>query len=388
MSFIQDYKTYTEPLEVPELFHVWCALVALSSAAQRKVWLDYDGLFQVSPNLYVCLVAPPGKCGKDTAMNKVREILDNIPGIRTKSDSITKEKIFAYMQEITTQFPLEGHKLRAVVHSSLTIFASEMSLLIKKGDKDFVSALNALYNTIPVLRHSTKHNSESIIVKPFLTILAGTTPDWLNANIQEDLLEGGLSARMIPVYSNTPKPPNYRPTVTEEGRAALGRILKRLEEIVQIGGEFSLAPRTWDLYKVWYEEHHRKEPSNKHLAGYHWRKRTHLLKLSMLYSLAESNKLVVEPDHLDLALATLAITEPVIEQAYARVGQNPLSPIAQDILDSIRSKGRISVAELVRQNYHRLDERGLKEVVSVLCQMGFVKVEPTPEGVFIVSKPK
>jgi len=385
-NFLEDYKTYTEPLESPEIFQVWCALVALSAAAQRKVWLDYDGLFQVSPNIYVCLVSPPGMCSKDTAMNKVRDLLDPISTIKTKSDSITKEKIFAYMSEITTQFPLENHKLRAIVHSSLTIFASEMSMLLKHGDRDFVSALNNLYNTQPTFRHSTKHNSESIVIKPYLTILAGTTPDWMRVNIQEDFLEGGLSSRLVPVFSDTPKPPNPRPQVSPEGRAALGRLVSRLETITQIGGEFRITEDTWPYYSAWYKDHHSKTPKNPILGPYWWRKRTHLLKLSMLVSLASRDDLLIKREDIDQALAILELTEPVIERAYQGVGRNLLSSMAQNVLDQIIRAGKIKLSELYELNYHQINDKELKEILQVLTNMGKVRLEIAGSEPLVVSK--
>ena len=212
MSFLDDYSTYTESLEVPEIFNLWCSMAALSAVAGRKVWLDL-GMMKVAPNLYVVLNSAPGKCGKDTAMNLVRDMLASTPNVFTKSDSITKEKIFEYMESIIKTHPVNNSELKHIIHCSVTIFATEMSLLIKKNDKDFVSALCALFNTIPVLKHSTKTRGENIIINPYLCILGGTTPDWISANVQEDVIEGGLTARTMLIYSDTPRPPNPDPLV-------------------------------------------------------------------------------------------------------------------------------------------------------------------------------
>jgi len=107
MSFLHDYHTYTESLEVPEIFHVWSALAALSAAAQRKIWLSVGGLLNIAPNIYVVLNAPPG-IGKDTAMNLIRNMLGEFKSIKSKSDSITKEKIFQDMMEFSSVYDLGG----------------------------------------------------------------------------------------------------------------------------------------------------------------------------------------------------------------------------------------------------------------------------------------
>ena len=373
MDFLKNYKEYTDPLEVPDIFHVWCALSCIAAAAQRKIWLDL-GLVKLAPNLYIILNSAPGKCGKDTAMNIVRDMLTEIKDVQTKSDSITKEKIFQEMMAVCRPFELGNG--RRIMHSSLTIFATEMSLLIKRGDKDFVSALNALFNTMSTFKHSTKGSGESILINPYLNILGGTTPDWIGSNIQDDILEGGLSARCLIIHSDTPKPPNPFPDVTEAGRVAYYNITKRVERICQIGGIFTMDAKAKELYKEWYMSHHRTEnsPKDYRMHGYHFRKRVHLLKISMLLSLAKKDDLVLLSEDIQGALNLLELTEPALAKSLRGVGRNELNSLSQMVLSLIKDSKELSMEELVANTFNQMNTQELQEVLRALTAMNAIEM--------------
>jgi len=371
MSFFDDYKTYTEPLEVPEIFHLWCAVSTLAAAAQRKVWLDM-GLFKLAPNFYIVLNAPPGRCGKSTAMNLVRDILSDIPTVKIKSDSITKEKIYQAM-EAGSQVAQLG-PTKSLTHSSLTIFANEMSLLIKKGDRDFVSALNSLFDTMSMFRHSIKTGAENFIFNPFLNILGGTTPDWIVTNIQEDLLEGGLSARALIVHQSVPKSPNPFPETTPAGVKALERIKTTLEDIAGIVGQVSMTSAAKEHYASWYNSYYAKPERDPKMQGYHARKRVHLLKLAILCALSERRAITITPSDLMMAEALLQITEPCIRESLAGVGRNVLSPISREILSYILRVEKTDLRKLVEVFWHKCDVEELNKILEVLEIQGSVQL--------------
>lgn len=379
MSFIDDYLVYTDTVECPQIFQIWCAFSCLSAAAQRKVWMDMD-LFRIVPNLYVTLIAPPGRCRKGVAMGIAKELVDSVEGIKTKSDSITKEAIFEAMEASVQRFELPEHKTGNFIHSSLTIYANEMSLLIKKGDKDFVAALNSLFDSQVVFKHTTKTRGENKIVNPYLNILGCTTPDWINANIHEDILEGGLSARTMLICTHTPKPANPEPKLSPEGKVAKLRLMKRLNQILLIGGKYVLHPDTRKFYNEWYIEHYDVEPPNQKLTGYWHRKATHLLKLSMLNALANHDEPQIKLDDLKYALGLLDMSEPLFDDALKGVGRNVLSSHAQDIYEYIKMKEQIEQGVVLASFYHTLNEKEFVEIIATLIATRRIDREITETG--------
>lgn len=374
MAYFEDYDTFTSPLEVPALFHLWCSISALAAVAQRKVWMD-SGHFKVAPNMYIVLDAAPG-FGKDTAMGIIKDtILPQVPEVVSKSDSITKEAICKVMKENIKPHqllkPLRNGDV-AISHSSLTIFATEMSVLIKRGDKDFVGFLCGLFNTTGNFQYTTKTKGEDFLVNPFLNILACTTPDWIARNIAEDVMEGGLSARTIFVVGTQKRRLNHAPRISTEGFLARDRVIARLKEIVFLGGEFTIDNSADDAYKAWYYPYYGTPPKNPKMQGFWERKKIFIQKLAMLISLSEKNDLVVTGTDIEKAISILDMTEPCIEAALAGVGRNELSPIGERIFAQIRSLKEISVADLMASNWNEVNAKDYQEIIQALVSQGRV----------------
>lgn len=381
-NFFDDYAEYTKALEVPELFHIWCACSSIAAAAQRKVWLDME-LFKISPNLYVVLVSPAG-IGKGTAMNIVRDLLSYIPTIKVKSDSITKEKIFGTLEQISKPAPIPG-TTKVLIHSSLTIFADEMSVFVKRGDQDFIGALNMMYNTMSVFRYSTKNMGENVIINPYVNILCGTTPDWIAKNMQEDLLEGGFSARTIFVFSETNKQVNPRLYVSEAGREGFKRIITRLERIGQLIGQFKMTEEGRAYYEKWYVEYYTCPPSNPKMQGFITRKKVHLLKLAMIFSLAYRDDLLLRPEDFAYALNLLQMTEPTIEKALSYTGRNELNMHMRNVLSQINQAKSLSLEDLIATNYSAINFQEIEEILKALEAMGKIKKTQSVQGTKVTT---
>lgn len=373
-SWLDDYALAVQNLESPDIFHMWCAFSALSSAAQRKVYLDW-GHFQVCPNLYIVLVSEPGRCAKTTAMNVARKLVSRVDTIKTMSDSITKEKIYVAMQENSQVFQFTPTEI--FTHCSLTIYASEMSVLIKSYDKDFVGSLNSLFDTINDLpfRHATKHSGSNIIPNPYLNIIGCTTPQWLAENIQEDVVEGGFSSRTIFVYSDTPNKPVPRPSLRPDQVVAIERLIIRLERITSLGGCFTIDPIAAQVYDEWYFKHYASRATNLRMAGYHARKKIHVLKIAMLRSLSIKDQLVITPEDILYAIALLDEVEKPMEIALRGIGRNKLNADMERILRDIQRmpNKKIQVKQLIAMNTFQLRDEELQECIRVMTAMGCIK---------------
>lgn len=371
MSYIDDYKTYVEPLEVPEIFSIWCSLSALAAAAQRKIWLN-RGHFNVAPNLYIVLDAEAG-FGKDVAMSIVRDdLLPEVPNVIVRQDSITKEAIARVMKDNITPVQLPSGKI--LTHTSLTVFATEMSVLIKKNDKDFVGFINGLYNTSGVFRYTTKNKGDDILINPYLNILACTTPDWVARNLAEDVIEGGFAARTFFILATEVSKRNPNPQITPEGYEARERLIKRLNQISILAGPVQLTPEAERMYANWYLGHYKTQPIHPKLKGYYDRKRIFTLKLAILFSIADSDELVVAPDHLAQALALLEMTEPALVNAMRGVGRNELNPMVESIYRQVKSVRVILLRDLFASNASEVTKQEFIEVLDVLKAQNRVEV--------------
>lgn len=380
---------YTENTESPEIFHLWCAMSALSSCAQRKIYLDL-GHVMVSANLFTVLVAEPGKCKKGTAINISRGLTKDIPEVRVMSDSLTKEAIYKTMQQesqTTATSPADMTAgLLPLTHCSITIFAEEATVLIK--EREFVDSLNALYNTLDDLafRHTTKHSGQDVVMNPFLNLLGGTTPQKLSETLREDILEGGFSSRAFLVFSDNPRPrvPASKLPLSTRQIAARERLIKRLQKVATLFGDFKFPQTVLDYHDDWYLKDGEKKPSLR-MSGFHERKFTHSLKLAMLHSLSINDSLSLDLNNIDFAIKALELIEPGQEYCLRGVGRNVLNIHAEQILEKIRKVKSVKLAQLIVDSYWNVNERELTEILSTLAKMGHVKTIVKEGAIYVES---
>ena len=109
----------TANTEPPDIFHRWCAVSCLAACLQRKCVLPW-GRLRFYPNLYVILIAPPGRTRKSTAMDPVMQFLEQPSlNIHMAAESVTREQLIRELlnsQEFTQN--VDG---KMVGHCSMTI---------------------------------------------------------------------------------------------------------------------------------------------------------------------------------------------------------------------------------------------------------------------------
>lgn len=391
MAYLDDYQAYTDPLETPQHIKIWCAMSALAACAQRKIWLDM-GHFKISPNLYIVLDGPPGVVRKSTSMGTVQDLLRPFEKVRIQSDSITFRKVLSSMEATRQPFSENGNP---AFHCSLTLFANEMGVLVKEGDKDFVIALNSMYDCKPEHRHGTEHYGSNFIPNPYLNILACTTPDWVSENLGADIIGGGFSARAIFVLGMKREKVNPFPMITAEGRAAKDRLQNTYARVLDQMGEVKFSEAGFKFYYDWYMAFYNEDTSknyvfppryenprppnhNPKMAPYTERKFVHLLKLSLLFSMADRGNMLLEDDDLLKAMYLLDLTEPSIEQALKGIGRNVLSPIAEKIFAQIKSMKQVSIADLAVSNMDAVNNKEFSEILIALRQQNRIEMFKGP----------
>ena len=93
-NWFEAYIEFTEDFESPPMFNKWIALLTLSVAAGRKVWLE-EANNCVWPNLYVVLVGPSG-IGKGQAMREVLPFIE-LTGVPRSPDQVTIQQVIVDM---------------------------------------------------------------------------------------------------------------------------------------------------------------------------------------------------------------------------------------------------------------------------------------------------
>ena len=121
-NWIESYVTYMRTSEAPENFYRWSALWMLSSAIERKAWLEnYHNTFY--PQLWVILTGPPATF-KSTVCRQAVELLKESTEVKIGPNIATVEHLLELLPECNKKFFHENKEYEHMV-DSMAVFHDE-----------------------------------------------------------------------------------------------------------------------------------------------------------------------------------------------------------------------------------------------------------------------
>lgn len=386
-DWLREFLDYTSELESPVEFLRWAGLSTIAGAAQRKIFAETQA-YMAFPNLYVTLVGPAGS-KKSTAIRQGARLLKKLPGINMCADAPSVAGIMLEYEDI-------GKSNKE--HQSLNAFIYELSSLYENAQETMTGFLTAIYDGDNDYLKRTRSGGKEAIARPWLNLIAGTTPTWLGDNLSRSAVEGGLVARTLYIYSEDVIIKSPFPRVTPELKRMESALTNDLAHISALYGTFDFEGGAegdaYRWYDAWYRDRKRlPRVSDNRTAGYFTRKPQHLLKVAMLVELSKGDHLRFTVQGLEIALMLLDSIEPGMTKAFSSVGGNTFASDLERIQAQIRGCARegMTYAELVAGNYHQLAQRELLATLEYLMAMKRVykvpiKDSPTGEKVFVAAE--
>jgi len=308
-NFLDAYFAYARDNFCPDSFHEWIGLSILAGALERKVWVN-QGMVMHYPNIFTLLVSHPG-VGKSTAIDRGVDLLEEIretlsPDLKIIPNQITEPGLIEMMRVLSEM--TFGPKI--VFHSSGYFYASEASAsALQNLFGDFNATITALYDCPKVFRKKLKSEKEiTEIPNACFNLLAGATFDYLKNLVNEQSVMGGLASRFIYVISKDRQVREAKwdesIEVDEKMRQAL---IHDLALINKIKGRFTASTGFIESWK-------REQPEfDRYLIGLNSprmesimaRKMTNLMKICMLLSVAENDRLELNESHWERGKALI-----------------------------------------------------------------------------------
>lgn len=344
---------------------MWTALSILASAIRRNVWIN-QGIYTLYPNLFVALVAPPGKVGKSTVIRMGRRILLGVDDIIFGPDSVTREELIAIMAKTGVNEK----------QSAITLHSTELSSLIEPSGLKMIQFLTDIYDCDFKWRYETKGAGRDKVHNPVLNLLAGTTPTWIAEGLPADVVGHGFSSRMIFVYGDTPR--YLKPFPGEPDPRLVNALTSDLQHISLLEGEFQWSPEARDLYEEYYGKIASSDPDDYRIEGFHNRKRTHILKMAMLLSLSEGDELIIHPRDISAAWDLIETIEVEMPKSFSAVGKYEFAADLERILRFIKKSGEVDAREIYDRNYAVGDHETVARILITLHQMG--RIERVDKG--------
>lgn len=319
MNWINEVVKQHEDFESPLNFWRWAALASISAVLKDKVWIDRY-LYKLYPNIYVMFHAESGlKKGPPVSMAEklVRE---------TGNTSIIKGRssIQAILKDMGTAHTLPGGKVK--VDSNVFICSSELSSSIVE-DPVAAKILTDLYD-----RHYNEGEWKSLLKQevfslksPTITMLGATNEAMSEDFFTKAVIQGGYFARTFIIYESKRNKRNslaYAPRI-KPNYALLAEYLRGIAKLEgefcpfasEIQGDYYTKLKRKDgrdiyfseaglIYDDWYDtfldlvdsQDIRDETGTLNRFG------DSVLKVAMLFSLADEPKLQISPEAMSEAI--------------------------------------------------------------------------------------
>lgn len=354
---------FTSGSEVPDNYHFWSGIFALSAIVNRQVWISM-GQYTLYPNLYVVLLGPPGN-GKSLAMDTAQTLVEDIGGINFSGDAQTKESLVRYLRDVCPRvLDLGPDGLQTI--TPIAMFATELSHLLGPNSGHMIDFLTTIYTKDKRYVTRTKNKGDDVIERPFVGLIACTTQDWITTYLKSDIIGGGFTRRVIfvnePIGASVDEKSKRRPflTVRPEQVVARNNVLAYAEQLKSVKGEFKWSPEAKEAYESWYMT--RDIPKDPDVQGYFKTKPNQVLKVAMLISLSESLDLVLRKEHFDVSMALFEKTEATLTRVFQGIGRNELNSIANKAMEYILVSPirEYKAADGTTRRAHLLEEKRLR----------------------------
>jgi hypothetical protein len=378
-GWLGDYLRFTEGLEACPRFRFFTACCTLGAAINNRVYIyrgDEELLPKLFPNLWIILLAPPGRGHKTSTINMAVNCLQAArPDVRMIADKITPESL---VQALSA--PVTDKEILRIGPRDATglIKAPELSVFFGKQQYNtgLVSLITDLYDYREEWSSETIMRGKNVLKHICISIMGGSTPDWLQKMLPEDAFTGGFMSRFVICEM----PPNYLKRIAYpiklEGRA-WDKVVEHLSYLSDQEGEMGWTPDCAQYYKEYYEGMIPTGEVQK--DAYREREPEQILRLSMLLALSEKRMHIEKADFLksqEIFTTLMSETDPRIE----RLTTNPRMSLTQDIQCLLKQFGSLSEEELMQKTYRSLTlgEGQFFEALRVLkmakvIEMGLVK---------------
>ena len=380
MTIQENWSLYCDNLPSPQIFIDWSFYSMIGAALQRRVWVGDIRAKALFANLYVVHVADPG-VGKTQATDPVMRFLShwkrngennkdvffdqheyNNVAKKTKEEATliqiapnatTYEALCRSFSRCISAFmpPPSGNGAPTIpyVHSSLCFNLDELSSLLRRHSDDVVNFLLQAYDCSSYSYESVGRGKD-YIKNPCLSILAGTTPDFLKRvfGTQDALLSGGLASRIIFVYADEPRFRTSFPIPMKEYQHEAGKVvLEHIKKLTEVYGYVDFGADALAFFDNWWKEVEPKTRINNHpkLKDYYARKNINVIKLAMILHFAENATIKITNgiELLKRAIDIFDKTEREMHKVLQFESRNPVAGLAKQVLNYIKANDELGV---------------------------------------------
>lgn len=374
-DWLQSYLEYTNNSEAPRYMHFWTGLSTIAACLQRKVWIE-EVFFRWYPSFFIIFVAEPGIAKKSTTASIGYDLLRDIEGIHIGPNIITWQVLVQIFGAATETIEIDG-ELRAM--SAISFSASELGNFLDPRDKKLVDLLIKLYDCEDI-KKETKHVGADNVENPWMNLIACTTPSWVSDNFTNSMLGGGLFSRTLFVYADKRRQNIAYPSrqVREDMSLLKASLIHDLKEMSTLTGKFTLTQAAYAWGEEWYDLHCEKQTklSSDSYGGYFSRKQSHIHKVAMILSVSQSDSLIIDIEHLQIAETMVTDLEVDMMKVFDGIGKKSNTEYTNKLISYLSARGSVpyqQAYQYVHAHFPMLSN--YENILAGLIKAGYIKIE-------------
>lgn len=329
----------------------------------------------IYPNMFTLLVGPPAS-GKTNAIRPIRELWARIKSLNLAPDNVTKAALIDALSKALRT--IINSTSEAYTFSSMAVPCSEFGVFFTHHDLEFLSVLNHIYDSPSSYREERRTAGIIEINKPYLVILAGTQPDFLNSFLPDEAWGMGFTSRLIMIYADA-APAADLFSMTEFKSSTLAPDLVR---IFEKKGEFRWTQNAIDEINAWNRAGCPPRPTHSKLGHYSSRRALHCIKLAMISSASRLGDMIVTVDDFERARDWLIQAEVTMPDIFRAMGQRSDSQVIIDLhyhiyrkWASVQIDKRVPITEQEIYNFlhTRIPSEKIKGMIDVAERTGYIR---------------
>lgn len=365
-GILKAMAEYTKDTEVPALFSLWVGISTISGCLGRDCFVDF-GHFVVYPNMYVVLVAGSARCRKSTSISVGRKFIDAVnPPIKLLSQKMTPEALIGALSGMTVE---EDSKILNEADGMFIV--DELSTLIDKNafKTGMISVLTKLYDSED-FSYTTRGRGLENVHNPCLSILGGSTIQWIKESIPVEAIGGGFTSRIVFIYKDSFEHLVPWPVMRDRTKT-LGKAIKEdLNVVASLRGEFTVSPEAKKYFEKEYVRFIKNSSlfEDQNLNGYAGRRHIMLLKVAMIVSASVKDSKIIDEVDMRIAISAMNMVESDMPLVLRTIKSEFVGDVSEEVLSLIMSRGTISRSALVKKMAYKLSSQQLNVILDTLLE--------------------
>lgn len=371
-TFLQKYLEHTQIYESPNSFWKWSAYAAIS-AVLRDNCFKRQGDSAIFPNVYILFLAESSGHRKGRPIELCESLVYKVNNTKIISGRASVQAILDELSRGET----DKDTGKIIKGGSAIFIAPELAAGIV-SDPEAMKILTDIYDykSNPYksrLRTGPSFNIERIV----FSILAASNEDMIKDLFNSTVVKGGMLARTFLIIPNEFRPSNSLMRIDmEERKSSFTNVLKSLEEISRLRGEFIFEDDAILEYEEWYNPFRQSYKAKKESSGIVGRIHTGALKIAMLIA-ANHVSLQVTKEHMEEAINECLKLIPNYSAFTMGNGKSTISNAGGMLLaDLLEAKGKdykLTRKEVIRNHWQDFDAEILDKLILNLEISGIIR---------------